>query len=159
MWILWYVALRITINIFFMRRWHCWKKSFGVCSLKSAKLMAWIFQEDCMWEETWNNKSLSQFKKLTYVKQHGIRLLVCPYQHTCYTKQIPSEDVDFYLMVTKTHINSKLQSNKWSQMSNRWLTSVLTQCCINWSELGMVDKMFDDSYMIHGGAFESKVVK
>ncbi len=42
--------------------------------------------------------------------KHGIRSLVCQNQHTCYTKQILSEDVDFYLMITKAHINSKLQT-------------------------------------------------
>jgi len=38
--------------------------------------------------------------------------LDCLDQHTCYTKQIPSEDVDFYLMEAKAHINFKFQPSK-----------------------------------------------
>jgi hypothetical protein len=121
--------------------------------------MAWIFQEGCMWEETWSNKNLSWFKKFTFVKRHGIRSLDCLDWHACFTKQIPSEDVDFYFMVTKAHINSKLQPSKQNQMFNCWLTWVLTQCHINWKESEMVDKMFNGCYLIDGGAFESKMMK
>jgi hypothetical protein len=42
----------------------------------------------------------------------------CPYQHTYYTKQFPKEDVDFYFMETKAHINFELEPNKRSQMLN-----------------------------------------
>jgi hypothetical protein len=62
MWVPCYVAQEIVVNIFLVKRWH-WKKSFGVCLLKSAKCMAWIFQEGCMWEETCINESSPQFKK------------------------------------------------------------------------------------------------
>ncbi len=86
MWVMHYVVHGIIVNIFLMRRQSCWKKSFGVWLLESAKCMAWIFQEGCMWEQTWNNESLSWFKKYTSVKWHGIRSLDSFDQHTCYTK-------------------------------------------------------------------------
>ncbi len=65
----------------------------------------------------------------------------------------------FLLRNNKVCINSELQSSRWSQMFNPWLTWLLTQCCINWKESKMVNMMFDDCYLICGRAFESKVMK
>jgi len=40
----------------------------------------------------------------------------CLDQHTCYTKQIASEVVDFYLTITKVCINFELQPSKQDKM-------------------------------------------
>jgi hypothetical protein len=58
------IAHKIIVNTFFRRK-RCWKKKFGVCLLKTTKhvAMAFIFQENCMWKETWNSEILSQFRK------------------------------------------------------------------------------------------------
>jgi hypothetical protein len=50
------------------------------------------------------------------VKWHGIRSLDYLYQHTCYTKQFPNEDVDFYFMETNARINFTFERSKWNQI-------------------------------------------
>ncbi len=89
------------------------------------------------------------------MKWHGIKSLVCVYQYTCYTKQIPSEYVDFYLTITRAHINSEFQPSKQNEMFYHWLTWMLIQCPINWKELEIVDMIFGGSYLIHGKTFKT----
>ncbi len=53
------------------------------------------------------------------MKWHGIKLLDCLDQHTCYTKKFPNKDVDFYFMETKVHINFELEPSKRNQIRGR----------------------------------------
>jgi hypothetical protein len=59
MWMSHYVAHGIVVSIFFIKIPYYWDNSFGVYLLKTIELMVWIFQEGCIWNETWSDKNVS----------------------------------------------------------------------------------------------------
>ncbi len=104
MWVPHCVPHGIAINIFLVRKQHCWNKSFEVCPLRSAKSMAWIFQKGCKHEvmKVCHNQEI-YICKMAWYKIVGLSKSI----YMLY-KENSKCGCDFYFMEIKACINSEL---------------------------------------------------